>query len=88
MSVSEIPQGEEGFTTAEIPQRGGRGGEEEGFIDEEWKVTVEEVENCSFGSWYESMKEITFLSKVFRLPQQHPLVKYLHADGVFVHHDR
>jgi hypothetical protein len=57
-------------------------------MDEEWKVTVKDIENCSFGSWYEEMKDVTFKSKVFRFPQDHPFVKYLHADGVFVHRNR
>ncbi len=31
---------------------------------EEWEVTIEDVERCSFGSWYEDFKDVTFKSVV------------------------
>lgn len=55
---------------------------------EEWEVSVEDIERCSFASWYPVFKDVTFKSKVFTLDHEHPFVKYLHSDGVFVHHDR
>ncbi|ORZ25785.1 D123-domain-containing protein [Absidia repens] len=45
-------------------------------------VTAQDIVNCSFASWYERFRPVTFKSKV--VPLSTDFVHYLNADGIYL----
>ncbi|PHZ16776.1 D123-domain-containing protein [Rhizopus microsporus ATCC 52813] len=48
-------------------------------------LTCQEVDNCSFSSWYPRFKTVTFKSKIIHLPDD--FIDYLNADSIFLPED-
>lgn len=48
-------------------------------------VTCQEIDNCSFGSWYPRFKAVTFKSKIVPLSKE--FIHYLNAESIYLPKD-